>query len=214
MKFTAKKLRLILIGLLALLAVIFGVTALTGLGKLSDQSQKLVASKLESKKADAQLSALGIAKQQVEKYSYFNDVAKTVIPNDKDQAQAVLDIYQIAKEAGINISGITFPVSTLGGTSSVSATSKKATTTAISQAQPVPGIKGLYSLELTIDHLISSVESTDGQASYPKFIELLSKLERNRRTSQITNVNIAPPSPNSKYFSFNLTVKIFMRPQK
>lgn len=209
---TPRKHRLILLGLLALIIILFLVVTTKGLGAISSQSQKLVDVKLKSKTADAQMISLEQAKKQVEKYSYFNDIAKTVIPNDKDQAQAVLDIFQLANQSGIGIAGITFPASSLGAGSAASATSPSSS--AISQAKPVTGIKGLYSLELTITPLTGPTVPADKVITYPKFLDFLSRIERDRRTAQITQVNIQPQGNNattSQAIDFSLTVNIFMR---
>lgn len=215
-KITPKLTRLILLGLLGILVIIFLVIASAGLGKLSQKSQQLVSAKLKSRTVDNQLTSLQLAKKQIDKYAYFNDVAKTVIPNDKDQAQAVLDISQQAAQAGISIASITFPASTLGGSSkAVSATGSSSTSTAISQAVPVTGIKGLYSLELTIIPLTGPTVPANQVVTYPKFLDFLNRIEHDRRTAQITQVGIQPVSTNSGptgEINFSLTVNIFIRP--
>ena len=47
-------------------------------------------------------------------YSPLEKIAKIVVPQDKDQAKAVLEIVKIAGESGIKPTAINFPVSTLG----------------------------------------------------------------------------------------------------
>jgi hypothetical protein len=216
MNVTAKQLRLILLGLLGLVVIVFLVTAIAGLNALSSKSQKLVDVKLKNKTVDAQLTSLEQAKKQVEKYSYFNDIAKTVLPVDKDQAQAVLDIFQLADQSGIAIASVTFPASTLGvGSSSAPATGS--TSAAISQAKPVQGIKGLYSLELTVAPQSGPSVPAGKVVTYPKFLDFLRRIERDRRTAQITQVNIQPQGSDagpSQNLNFSLTVNIFMRPAK
>src|SRR3989344_3257460 len=98
MSFSAKQLRYILLGILGLGIIVFIATATFGLKALSQKSRQLVDLRLESKTLDTQLVSLAAAKKQVEQYSYFNDVAKTVFPVDKDQAKAVFIISKFAKE--------------------------------------------------------------------------------------------------------------------
>src|SRR6266446_3539828 len=153
MSLNSRRLRLVLIGGLLLSVVAFLAIAFFGLGLLSTKSQKIVDLKVQTETADAQLANLESSKKQIEKYSYFKDVAKTVIPSDKDQAESVLEIFQMADASGIAIQSITFPASTLGLTTSTTqqdATSSSSTRSVLSQAKPVTGIPGLYSLELTI----------------------------------------------------------------
>jgi hypothetical protein len=209
-----KKIRRSLIAALALSVVVFIGAIIGGLSVLQSKSQQMVDLKVKSEEADAQLSNLEQTKKDIEKYSYFKDVAKTVIPNDKDQAEAVVEINQIANEAGIAIQSITFPASNLGlKTSSLSsagqdATSAASKTTAISQAKPVTGIPGLYSLELII-----TPDATDPAPliTYQKMLDFLDKIENNRHTAQITNITIQP-DPQSEKINFTLTINIFIKP--
>src|SRR3990167_535908 len=171
MKFSARQLRFLLLGLLGVGVIVFMAIAVLGLNALSKKSSQLVDLKLKSKTLDAQLTSLALAKKQVEQYSYFNDVAKTVLPADKDQAKAVLTIFKFAKESGISIASVTFPTSSLGSnTGSASATGSSSA--AISQAKPVEGISGLYSLELTITPDVGQSVPDDKVVTYAKFLDL------------------------------------------
>ena len=192
-----------------------------GLNVLSSESQKLVDLKLRSKTADAQAANLSASKKQVEQYAYFNDIAKTVLPSDKDQAQSVLDIFSLADQSGIAIANITFPASSLGNKvapAAPSSSNNAATAPAasvISQAKPVEGIPGLYSLELTISPQTGPGVPDAKRVTYPKFLDFLSSIEHDRRTAQITQVNIQPldsDSGPSQFVNFTMTVNIFMKP--
>jgi hypothetical protein len=201
-------------GLIGLAVLIFIVVAVLGLSKLSAQSQKMVALKLQSQTLDYQLASLAGAKKQVQQYSYIKEVAAEVIPEDKDQAQAVLEINQIAQQAGIAIGSISFPASTLGTAAVGTATTS---TNLISQAQPVTGIKGLYSVQLTITPETGSQVPTDQQVTYDKMIDFLNRIEDNQRTAQITQVNIEPQGTSggngASSITFTLTLNIFIKPQ-
>lgn len=216
MKLDSKKLRLILFGLLALSLVLFAVIIVLGSSVLSSQSRKMVDLKVKSQTADNQLSNLEQSKKDIEKYSYFKAVAKSVIPNDKDQAVAVLEINQIAQASGISIQSIAFPSSTLGlRTTSVAptadATSASSTSAAISQAKPVTGIPGLYSLELVITPESGKDVPPVKQVTYDKMLDFLSRIENNRHTAQITQVNITPAG-DGQSLSFSLIINIFIKP--
>jgi len=174
--------------------------------------------KLKNKTAEAQLSNLESSKADIAKYAYFKSVASSVIPNDKDQVQAVIEIEQIAQAAGIGIQSITFPSSTLGvgsasSTAAVPATASSATTStgAISQAVPVSGIPGLYSLQLTINPSNGQDIPPSQQVTYAKMLDFLNRIENNRRTAQISQVNIQPGTGNLP-LNFNLVLNIFIKP--
>lgn len=215
---SSRQIRLALIGALAGLIVLFFALALGGRSLLIGNSQKLVDLKQQSKTADAQLTNLAASKKQVEKYAYFNTVAKTVIPSDKDQAQAVLDINRLADQSGIVIANISFPASTLGSKPATPSKSDAATTSsqaAISQAKPVEGIKGLYSLELIVVPQTGAGVPDAKKVTYAKFLDFLDRIERNRRTAQISQVSINPEAGEggpSQFIDFSLSVNIFMKP--
>ncbi|MBA3757388.1 hypothetical protein H0X09_00775 [Candidatus Saccharibacteria bacterium] len=219
---SSKRLRLILLISIAVLSLGFLGTYIVGMSLLSKKSQNMVDLRSESKSLDAQLESLSLAKKEAEQYSYFKDVAKSVIPNDKDQAQAVLDIVRMANESGISLQSIIFPASTLGGSSGSAPVAGAApstppitssTSAAISQAKPVAGIKGLYSLKVTITPDISLGLPPNKQVTYAKMLDFLQRIERNRRTAQITTVGIQPKtSETTKVINFSLDLNIFIKP--
>lgn len=215
MKLDSKKLRLVLIGALAVSVVVFIGTILFGLSILGSKSKAMVNLEVQSQTADTQLTNLQQAKKQVEKYSFFKDVAKTVIPNDKDQAAAVVEINNMAAKSGLAIQSISFPASNLGlGSGASSATDSTSSKSLISQAKPVSDIPGLYSLQLVITP-DSSLDTPATQISYAKMLDFLSRIEDNRHTAQISEVNISPPGSGPSLNSgltFSLTINIFIKP--
>jgi hypothetical protein len=216
MTLNSKNLRAVLLGLLGLSIILFIAIIFLGLSALGTESRHMVELKVQSQTADGQLSNLEQSKKDIEKYSYFKDVAKSVIPNDKDQAEAVLEINQMADAAGLSIQSITFPASTLGALPVTSSTTQDATASssssaAISQAKPVSGIPGLYSLELTITPETGISVPPEKQVSYAKILDFLNRIENNRHTAQITDVNIQPAS-NNQSLSFALSINIFIKP--
>jgi hypothetical protein len=212
--FNTKSFRLMLQALLGLSALLFVVLAFAGLSVLSGKSSEVVDLKLKNRTTEAQLSALKVAKAEVAAYAYFKDVANKVIPSDKNQDQAVVEIFKLADESGIKVEKISFPASELGNPSSSAPSSGSTTGTpaagaksAISQAKPVEGISGLYSLKVTVE--------PDNEVSYESVIAFLKKLENNRRTAQITRVVLDPGgSIESGDLAIHLTVElnIFLKP--
>jgi hypothetical protein len=212
--FNTKSFRLMLQALLGLSALLFVVLAFAGLSVLSGKSSEVVDLKLKNRTTEAQLSALKVAKAEVAAYAYFKDVANKVIPSDKNQDQAVVEIFKLADESGIKVEKISFPASELGNPSSSTPSSSSTTGTpaagaksAVSQAKPVEGIGGLYSLKVTVE--------PDNEVSYESVIAFLEKLENNRRTAQITRVVLDPGgSIETGDLAIHLTVElnIFLKP--
>ena len=210
--------RLVLLGALAGVSLAFFIIIFSGLGILSAKNQRLIELKQQIKTVDAQSANLATSKKQVEQYAYFNDIAKSVLPSDKDQAQAVLDIFSLADQSGIAIASITFPASSLGAKTAAPASNNAATApraSAISQAKAVEGIAGLYSLELIISPQTGTGVPDTKQVTYPKLLDFLGRIEHNRRTAQITQVNIQPQGGGndpSQFINFTVTINIFMKP--
>jgi len=214
LKFDSKTLRWILIGSLILSVLILLIVSSYGLSLLGGKSRELVDLKVQSLTAEQQLTNLEKSKKEVEHYTYFKEVAKTVIPAEKDQAATVLEVFKIADQSGLSIQSITFPSSNLGlGTTlgTRDATSSAAKQNVITQARPVSGISGLYSLELTITPETGPEAPPDKHVTYAKMLNFLKRIENNRHTAQITQVNIQPEN-SGHGLSFALTINIFIKP--
>lgn len=194
----AKTLNYLLIAATILLA-----SALVGSGVaandiLTAKSAQLSKLKAESKVASDLQTVIKKDKADIAKYSELNTIAKTVVPQDKNQAQTVSEIVKIANASGIaKLSSISFPASTLGNPGSKSL---------LTQVTAVKGIPGVYILPITITQA-----STDS-IPYSQFITFLHTLENNRRTSQVTAINIEPDTKNPQLISFTLTVNEYIKP--
>lgn len=220
--FNSKTVRLLMLAGIGLAVAGFLAVLVVGLSILKTKSDSMVDLKVKGQTADAQLTNLEKAKKQVQQYAFFKDVAKTVIPSDKNQAEDIVEINRLADEAGISIQSITFPTSTLGLTTSTTssaasdATASGSSKTAISQAKPVAGIPGLYSLELTITPESASSAPAGKQLTYAKMLDFLNRIENNRHTAQITEVDITPSSTGNSVlgsgFTFVLKINIFIKP--
>lgn len=179
------------------------------------QSDKLVGVKAKGQVAEQQKVSLAQAKKDIEKYNELDAIAKTVVPQDKDQAKTVREINKIAAESGIQISQITFASSNLGQAPTKApasseeggdSTSQDKTQQApsISQVKPVEGINGVYSLEITIN-------SGDDPVSYYGFLKFLEKLEANRRTAHVSEITVSP-TENGSDVTFTLKLNAYLKP--
>ena len=213
----SKKLYYVLLGVIGLLFVGLLAGAYEVDQVLSSKSDHLVSLKLKSQVLATQQTGLIKAKKEVKTYSSLNDIAKTIVPQDKDQAEAVLEISNLAEQSGIGqLSGVTFPVSTLGGLPGAIGTSGTGTPTTpaagsagksnLTQLLPVKGTPGLYELQITIQ------QASDNPVGYNQFLTFLSKLEQNRRTAQVTSISLKPSSQDPSLVGFTLIVNEFIRP--
>lgn len=196
---TAKSLHIVFIVLLVLLGVGFLGGAYEASSLLQSKSHTLAVLKAKSQVADNQQAELARAKSDIKKYGGLDTIAKTIVPQDKDQAEAVREIVKLAADSGLpQLSSITFPASELGSSTSIK------TSSGLTQVTPVTGISGVYDLQIT-------VQETKGVA-YSKFIAFLQKLEQNRRTAQVSSVTIQPASNSPNMVSFTLVIDEFIKP--
>jgi hypothetical protein len=201
---TSKKLFYILASVVALILLCLCVLGYKSHSILSGGAEKLAVAKAKAQVASEEITLLARNKSDINKYSELNKIAKSVVPQDKDQAEAVREIVNIAAQSGISqLTSITFPASTLG-TSHAGAGS--AQTGGITQVTPVAGISGVYDLQITI------TQDSSHDVSYDTFINFLTKLEQNRRTAQVNSITINPDSQNPDRVSFTLIIDEYIRP--
>jgi len=196
----SKRLFFALCGLVVVINLV-GVGALVyGNKLLKKQNEKLTALKVEASSLEEVQRSLVSAKKDVETYADIESIAKTVVPQEKDQAKTVREIIKLADESGISIASISFPSSSLGNKSGASTTA-----TGNTQTQKVDGISNVERLEVTVN------SNTGRPVSFVSFVSFLEKLEQNRRTSQVTNINIQPVSDNRNFLTFTLTLNVYIK---
>jgi hypothetical protein len=182
------------------------------------QAKKLGDLKVQSKVIEDQEKALVQAKKDIQQYSDLDQIAKSVVPQDKDQAKTVREITSIAADAGVNLKSITFPTSTLGQATTptpAAAGTSSSTTPAKPKAQPPPsqttaveGIPGVYALPITVS------SPDNAPVPYHTFITLLEKLENNRRTAHVEKISITPSvdRQGNSVVVFQLTLNAYVKP--
>lgn len=210
---TAKRAFYVMIGMVCAVIIAIGAVLYFGNKLLVAESNKLLDLKATNEALENQENGLAKANRDIAKYKNLEEITQSIVPQDKDQARAVREIVTLAQSSGIKLKSITFPASNLGtkvtppaGQNQENAQQPTTTTPTISQAKPVEGIKGVYSLEANI--------VPENTVSYYQFIDFLSKMEKNRRTAQVTNIKIDPKSSNrnNPALTFSLTVNIFLKP--
>jgi hypothetical protein len=211
---SSKKVYYIMIGLIVLLIGLGTGSIVIGNKLLKKQSDKLVELKLEDHLLDQQQVALIQANRDIEQYAELEKVAKSIVPQEKDQARAVREITQFARESGVTLKSISFPSSNLGQNipqaappaGDDAAQSAGPAVPPVSQVKPVDGIPGVYSLEITIQ------SADENGATYAGFLEFLNRLENNRRTAHVTNISITPSTTRPNALSFSLIVNVYIKP--
>ena len=193
----SKQVFYVLMTMVILLALgVFGVGVAAN-AVLVAKSSELSKSKAESEVVSSLQSELTRSKSELTRYNDLNIIAKSIVPQDKDQTQTVREIVKIAQDNGISrLSSVTFPTSTLG-------TSVKGN--APTQVQPVAGMAGVYVLPITVS------VNQDNAVTYDQLIAFLAGLEHNRRTAQVTSLTLQP-SDKSSNIAFTLTINEYIKP--
>lgn len=195
MNLSTKHLYYGLIGIcvLAFMALFAGAFAVDKV--LARRGEEVREARLDSLVLEEEQRRLAKAKADITKYESLAEIAKLIVPQDKDQSQTVREIVKIAQEHNISLSSISFPSSSLGGKNSDR-----------SQLTQVKNIKGVYSLEITID-------SSGGQpALYDDFLRFLKALERNRRTALVKSIALHPEKDDPAKLTFSLKLVEYIKP--
>lgn len=192
-------------GSLVIVAGLLGAVLYFGNQTLQSEADKLVDLKAVNETLEAQQTNLLKAQRDVQKYSDLEEITQSIVPQDKDQARAVREMVTLAAQSGFELQSVTFPSSNLGSAQGASGNKKSGQSSGVSQAVPVKGIDGVYSLEATLQ--------PKDDITYPQFLTFLQKLENNRRTSQVSRIRIEPADASNRgLISFTLTIKIFLKP--
>lgn len=197
----SKKLYFALIGVLVLLGIGTLASVSEANSILEGQSKTLVHAKAADAAANMQKVQLATDKKDVLKYTELNQIAQSVVPQDKDQAAAVREIVALANQSGIpRLSSIAFPPSTLGAV-----TKSKTATSQFTQVSPVKGIPGVYDLQITV------TQSGQDTVPYGNFVSFLSKLEQNRRTALVSSISVQPDPKSPGVVGFILVIDEYIR---
>lgn len=197
----AKETYIVLLAVFIIVLVNFVTLAYEANKILAGQAQKLSTERAISEALSSQQSTLTKNKQDLVKYRDLNNIAKTIVPQDKDQAEAVREIVNIANQSGISkLTSVTFPSSTLG-----TALGAKGNLT---QLIPVKGISGVYDLQITI----TQASDPKNPVTYSQFLTFLRGLEQNRRTAQVSSINVQPDTTGNDRVGFTLVIDEYIKP--
>jgi hypothetical protein len=210
----AKQLYFVLLaGCVIALASISGVFYL-GNTLLTTQSKKLLDKKIELAAQEEEEKNISQAKKDIEKYKDINEIAKSIVPQDKDQAKTVREITNLAAKSGTPVQNISFASSSLGqkatpapATTGSDGQAKAAQQPPVTQVKAVDGINGVYAMQIDI------ANNSQNPTSYQSVIKFLQNLENNRRTAHITNITITPDSKNTSSITYTISMQVYIKPE-
>jgi len=195
MTVTAKRLYMLLLGLIGLALVLLFVSVYSASGLLKNKSKAIADANVAMQVLEQKQLQLTKARADIEKYKSLSEIAKSIVPQDKDQAQTIREIVTIAAANGIKLGSITFPSSNLGDAK-----------VPYSQLKAVKAIPGVYSQDITVQ------SDTLAPTTFASFMGFLDALEHNRRTALVNGITLQPDAKNPGKLSFMLTISEYVKP--
>lgn len=194
----SRRLSHILVGALILLITLSFVSTYLGRQMLVEKSEKLRKLRAEISADEQQERSLIEAKEEIAENVTLASVAKSIVPQEKDQARTVRELITIAESVGVTISSISFPSSELGNS--------KQKNNAPTQLQEIEDIPGLSRLQVSV--------TVDEPIPYDTVLDFLERLEQNRRTSAISSVIINPTTDAQSLqtlLDFELILQVYIK---
>lgn len=204
MKMNSKKAFYILVAAISVLILVAGFLTYQAKTVLTTKGDELADLKAQSAVFNDREEALNQAKIDIIRYAELEKIAKAIVPQEKDQARTVRELTLIAEQTGVPIASIQFPASALGEVQRGAA--RKKINPATSQLTPVPGTKGLYAMEITVQ------SDRDTPIAYSNLLSFLEQLEQNRRTAHVVNLSINPEAEDRNLVTFAVTLNVYIKP--
>jgi hypothetical protein len=196
-----------LLGTLILVFVLAVGGTLYGTKTLKKTGDELLDLKLQHAVLDKEEASLAQAKKDVQQYSQLEKIARSIVPQEKDQARTVREIVSLANQSAVSLNAISFPESTLGR---APASAKKGSNQPVApagttQLTPVKGLSGVYAMPIAVE------SNKDRPVSYAQLLGFLRRLEQNRRTSHVTDISISPTEDDRTLVTFTLKVNVYIK---
>lgn len=208
---SAKRVFYGMLGGICVLILLCGAATYFASRMLVKEGDGLLSLKLEKAVLAKQSDSLAQAKKDIAQYSELETIAKTVVPQEKDQARTVLELVKLANESGISITSIEFPESLLGEAArkvgkSESRSSVPMVDSNTTQLTALANLKGVYVMEISLQ------SDQNKPVTYTQLLNYLRKLETNRRTAQVIDLAIKPSPDNRNQVTFSLKLNSYVKP--
>lgn len=186
----------VFLGMIALLVLTIG-----GIGggiyvydqQLTEQTKEISQLMADREVLEQQIKIYRDANQKIQELSYIDEIAKEVLPPNKEQAEVIAEINKFARESGMTVSSLEF-----GGAQGNTPDSLDT-----SQTEVIAGL-GVRVLPVTV--------SIDPSPSYDQVISFLQRIEINRRKMQVVSLDLTPQaSDRSTFSSVIVTINIYLK---
>lgn len=155
------------------------------------KSTEIAVLKADIETNDQKLTSYKELESSLSKSKELEQIAKEVLPQDKNQSVALNEIEEFAKNAGINIKQITFNTPSGKATSGPTLTSPSS-------------LKGVSVL---------SVGVKADKMQYEQLLAFLKEVESNRRRMQVTSISLAPSTTSLGTLErADLSIDVYLKP--
>lgn len=183
---------------------VFIFIATNGIKILKTEGDTLLEAKTAKDVIGQEEQDLKQAIKNIKEYSKYKDIAASLVPQDKDQANTISELSLMAEASGITLGSIDFPRSALGEATKKNAKTKVDPNT--TQLTELTDLKGVYVLPITV------TSHADVPVTYSQIINYIAQLESSRRTAQVTNISISRNSKAANMHNFTININTYVKP--
>lgn len=196
---TPKKFNKILIFILIIVIILIFTSLYFGRIAISNSSQKIINTKLTMLQSSETESVYIKNKNlYLQNEETANKLSK-LVPDSKDEVVALELLNNYASQAGLALSSITLPGSTLDPNI------KSKNKIDISQALPMKDLKGVY--EIPID--VNIIRKDGSNIPTSQLLNLVESIEKSARTMRINSLTFDPSNN-----EINLNISLFVKDSK
>lgn len=197
---TPKKFFYVLLGLLAIIIVVFGLGFKFGLAKIDEEKEDIATVKAQISAVDEKLAITIATQTKLEQLDFIDAIANEVLPQEKFQPELVSQIYKLADQNDITIVSMTFSNQNITESGGAVVIPK------VTQATPLKDAPGVYTLPVVLN----------ANGSYDDLLNLLEDIETNRRKMQVQSIKITPVKDSdgrlTGRFTLTITLDVYVKP--
>lgn len=142
----------------------------------------------------SQINIYETARQKVEELAFVQGLADQVLPQEREQANAVAELKSFVNSVGLELESVAF----------TGDNSKAQANLETSQTEQAEGLAGVRILPTTI--------VIKPGATYRQVLQLLERIERNQRKMQVIEITLIPNEEGGSTFStITMSINIYLR---
>ena len=203
---TAQKLRLLLLGSMALLIVIAGAIFIFTKGMLAQYAADVEKVSNTAESSSKNLTALSMLKTKLAEDNDAVERTRNLVAESQSYAyqdQIIKDITTFAQKSGVSISGFQFNSENTATAGSAATAQSQAGTSAATGQATTPQVSGLKTVSVSVN-LKSPLE-------YKDIMDFVHMIEQNLTKMQLAGITMNRDAASDKVSVSSLTVEVYTR---